>query len=131
MPISFIIFLFTLFLSSLGCHPPFDEAKFKMYYDKLHAYDICGNDRSNVDCLKKHGWTLDKRDLAEVEEKAGNSKTELRKKEWAYFIGKYQPGDEIWFFQTPPETWGALMGTEGYMLKRDNIVLSEIWTALN
>ncbi|MDI1476866.1 hypothetical protein [Polyangium sp. y55x31] len=38
---------------------------------------------------------------------------------WADFLGLMAPGDELWFFTSPPELWQSLAGVAGYAIVRD------------
>lgn len=37
-----------------------------------------------------------------------------------------QPGDEIWTFETPPETWSAGVGRAGYAVVRDGQIVGNV-----
>jgi hypothetical protein len=37
---------------------------------------------------------------------------------WAAFVGQMAPGDELWFFTSPPEPWRSLAGAAGYAIVR-------------
>jgi hypothetical protein len=41
------------------------------------------------------------------------------RQEWTAFLGQMAPGDEIWFFTSPPELWQGLAGAAGYAIVRD------------
>lgn len=38
---------------------------------------------------------------------------------WAAFVDQMGPGDELWFFTSPPELWQSLAGVSGYAIVRD------------
>jgi hypothetical protein len=39
--------------------------------------------------------------------------------QWAAFLSNMAPGDELWFFTSPPELWQSLAGAAGYAIVRD------------
>lgn len=41
---------------------------------------------------------------------------------WDEFFGFFEDGDEIWEFCSPLEDWEQLMGSEGYVLIKENQV---------
>lgn len=50
--------------------------------------------------------------------------------EWRGMTGP-QPGDEIWLFRSPDESWEQLMGTEGHCLLRNGAIVDGYVTAVN
>jgi hypothetical protein len=58
---------------------------------------------------------------------------DLLDEEWAEFSELYQPGDELWYFRTPPETWTGfpLGGMEGYAMVRNGKLIAEIFTSIS
>ena len=46
-------------------------------------------------------------------------------------LTSFQDGDDIWHYVTPPATWEALMGSEGYMLMRKNEKIAVVWIVIN
>jgi hypothetical protein len=51
--------------------------------------------------------------------------------QWEALKGKMCPGDEIWTFSSPTETWRKLIGRGGIALVRDGKVISTIITRMN
>jgi hypothetical protein len=47
------------------------------------------------------------------------------------FREKCEEGDELYFYRSDANSWGSLMGSEGYVLIRDNKVVAKIVTVLN
>jgi hypothetical protein len=45
---------------------------------------------------------------------------------WREFIGQMAAGDELWFFESPTETWGNLAGRAGYALVRSGHVIDSL-----
>ena len=41
------------------------------------------------------------------------------------------PGDELWSYSSPPETWNHMMGRRGIALQRDGRTIAEILTLMN
>jgi hypothetical protein len=41
------------------------------------------------------------------------------------------PGDELWTYFSPPESWKLMMGTAGIVLVRDSRIISEVETMCN
>jgi hypothetical protein len=45
---------------------------------------------------------------------------------WRAFISQMIAGDELWFFESPPETWSSLSGRAGYALARAGHLVDSI-----
>lgn len=43
----------------------------------------------------------------------------------------FRPGDEVWTFCSPPRTWAALMGRQGFAFVRDGVPYEQIITVMN
>ena len=52
-------------------------------------------------------------------------------REWAAFKASMRPGDELWTFSSPEESWRALAGRGGIALVRGGQVVDSIVTILN
>jgi hypothetical protein len=52
-------------------------------------------------------------------------------KEWRELLAQMQEGDELWEFESPPETWENLAGRQGIALIRDCKVVAVIVTLMN
>jgi hypothetical protein len=52
-------------------------------------------------------------------------------KQWQRIKEQMQPGDELYKFRSPPETWANLAGRAGIALVRDGKVIDTLLTALN
>ena len=51
--------------------------------------------------------------------------------QWRHLKRSWRPGDEIWYFDSPPETWQVLAGRRGYALVRDGVAFESSTTMLN
>ena len=51
--------------------------------------------------------------------------------EWQQLLATMQEGDELWEFESPPETWENLAGRKGIALIRDCRVVAVIVTLMN
>jgi hypothetical protein len=49
----------------------------------------------------------------------------------AEFRGRLLPGDELYYYNSYPEDWDRLLGSEGYAIVRDGEVLDTLVTKLN
>jgi len=54
-----------------------------------------------------------------------------QKREWERIKLRMLPGDELWTFSSPPDTWQALAGRMGVALVRDGHVIAHAITAMN
>jgi len=45
---------------------------------------------------------------------------------WRRFVGQMVPGDELWWFESPPETWKGLAGSAGYALVRSGQIVAQL-----
>jgi hypothetical protein len=45
---------------------------------------------------------------------------------WRVFISQMGAGDELWFFESPPETWAGLAGAAGYALVRAGRIIDTV-----
>jgi len=52
-------------------------------------------------------------------------------REWEEFKASMLPGDEIWTFSSPPETWQHLAGRAGLALVRKGVPIRTIVTVMN
>ena len=50
---------------------------------------------------------------------------------WRQFIPQMLPGDELWSFESPPETWAALAGAAGYAIVRSGRVIASLSSRRN
>ena len=46
-------------------------------------------------------------------------------------LAKLREGDELWWYQTPQETWDMLCGREGFAIVRGGAIVDFIFTAIN
>jgi hypothetical protein len=51
--------------------------------------------------------------------------------QWQALLAKAEPGDELWEFSSPPESWQRLMGMAGIALVRNGEVIDSFVTAMN
>lgn len=54
-----------------------------------------------------------------------------RATEWEAFIALAEPGDALWYFSSPKESWGSLSGRSGFALVRAGAVIAAIVTAMS
>ncbi len=52
-------------------------------------------------------------------------------REWQRLAAQMRPGDELWEFCSPPETWEHLAGRAGLALVRDGAILDTIIMMVN
>lgn len=105
-----------------GC-PEFGAHLRKENYRKQVATWICGRPLS-VDNLEKQAPAVSK------------GRTPLREfgfgsVQWQKIKSQMQPGDELYRFRSPPETWANLRGRAGIVLVRDGKVIEMLVTSLN
>ena len=50
---------------------------------------------------------------------------------WLRVKKQMRPGDTLWYYKSPPETWAGLYGREGYLLVRDCRVVADYLFAEN
>ena len=43
----------------------------------------------------------------------------------------FQSGDQCWHYCSKEELWAACMGSEGYLLVRDNVIIDRIVSRMN
>ena len=60
----------------------------------------------------------------------GRPLTELAA-DWTALKARMLPGDEVWYFESGPESWRQLAGREGYALVRDGDVIEALVTGMN
>jgi hypothetical protein len=80
-----------------------------------------------------HPWLQNRVTFAEIDSIYGNSPSENFRREYHEFKAQFQEGDELWYFCSPPESWGkkCLAGRAGYMLIRKGEVVASIVTLMN
>ena len=75
-------------------------------------------------------WKIQAVTIADVE--AGKTKGDKPSGEkWEKFKTGIRPGDELWYFCSPAETWQQLAGRRGYAILRDGRVVDHVLTKLN
>lgn len=60
-----------------------------------------------------------------------DAETNFPGKEWQELVSGMRPGDELWEYRSPPDSWDALAGCAGYALVRDGEVIDDIVTVMN
>jgi hypothetical protein len=50
---------------------------------------------------------------------------------WLVVKAAMKPGDELWYYKSPPSTWAGLYGREGYLLSRNCRVIADYLYAEN
>lgn len=45
---------------------------------------------------------------------------------WHAFVGRMTDGDELWYFESPAETWAGLSGAAGYALVRSGQIIDSL-----
>jgi hypothetical protein len=50
---------------------------------------------------------------------------------WTAFLKRIKPGDELWEFCSPPETWHNRRGREGVAMVRRGKVVRSVITRMN
>ena len=71
-------------------------------------------------------WLDEKISLDEAE----GARSGLRDK-WAELKAQMKPGDEIWTFASPPESWKHLAGRSGFALVRNGVAIMTIVIMMN
>lgn len=51
--------------------------------------------------------------------------------QWERMKRDLQPGDELWEFCSPPDTWQNLCGRKGIAIVRDGTIVAHLTTALS
>lgn len=55
----------------------------------------------------------------------------LQNAKWEALKLRMRPGDELWMYQSPPDSWKAMHGRMGIALVRNGKVIDSILTAMN
>ena len=50
---------------------------------------------------------------------------------WKKLVAQMTPGDELWEFSSPPESWADFMGLAGIVLVRQGEIVDQILTSMN
>lgn len=104
--------------------PEFGAGVRKISYCELVATWIEGGPLS-IDDLEK--WSLSK----ESKECPQLHSFGIGSREWQRIKLQMQPGDELYKFRSPPETWAIMAGRAGIALVRDGKVIEMLITSLN
>ena len=51
--------------------------------------------------------------------------------EWKQLIAAMRPGDELWEFNSPEDTWKHLAGRAGFAVVRDGNLIASLVTMMN
>ena len=52
-------------------------------------------------------------------------------RDWVRLLSRMREGDELWEYDSPPETWGYLCGRAGYAVVRQGKVVAVLETEMN
>lgn len=77
-------------------------------------------------------WLRQRTTVAEVE--AGFKPQQLSAswlEDWKALVATMQPGDELWSYCSPPDSWHQLAGRAGYAVVRQGEVIDVILTMMN
>ena len=75
------------------------------------------------------GWLEKKTSIAAVEAEYGTFQGLAD--QWRAFKAAMQPGDEIWWFSSPADSWAALAGRAGLALVRSGAPIRCMVTLMN
>lgn len=53
------------------------------------------------------------------------------RQEWAEFTACVQEGDELWLFNSPPQTWAIMAGRAGVAIVRSGELVKTFTTRMN
>lgn len=53
------------------------------------------------------------------------------RQDWKQLIAEMQPGDELWEFESPLDTWQHLCGRAGFAIVRNNNPIASLVTRMN
>jgi len=87
--------------------------------DNLDARDVCLREMSALELSDDN-----KRKLVEKSEQVKRWQVE----KWKPFVADLQPGDEVWRFRSPPETWSSFCGCAGYVVLRCGKIIRSLTT---
>jgi hypothetical protein len=74
-------------------------------------------------------WLHKQVSVTEVEDDIKNS--ELFVSRWNHLKAGLQPGDEVWSFVSPADTWKHLTGRAGYVIVREGRLVDGMVTMMN
>lgn len=75
-------------------------------------------------------WELVDAGPAQVEEFVAGIKPKFRT-EWQKFISAALPGDSLWAFRSPRETWNDLAGRAGFAIVRNGKPVAALMTMIS
>jgi hypothetical protein len=117
------VWLLGVIITLCGCLPSKPQAS--QPEDTMPAEIKKGSDEDLI--LR---WKIQAVTIADVE--VGKTKFDKPSgKEWEKFKTGIRPGDELWYFCSPPETWQQLAGWRGYAIIRDGRVVDHYTTRVN
>jgi hypothetical protein len=102
----------------------------KDYIKKTWGLDKC-KDISDINCMKSKGWEYKQKSLKYVKRKLKNATSERFIKDRDDFYLKYKEGDIIYFYNSSKITWERSMGSQGYIIIRNDSLIAEITTMVN
>ena len=115
------IFIALIIIFLLGCSHkllPLTEQPFST------AFDISYDPNRDESYVSKE-WLKNKVPLKEMDSKFKESIIWIRLRNLLF------EGDEIWYFDSPRETWHKFAGRRGYAIVRDGKTIGGFFTALN
>ena len=77
-------------------------------------------------------WLRARANVEEIDELIASSPEKFRERcGWNEIRANLKPGDEIWHYESPQETWDKLRGRAGICVRRDGKVIEAIQTRMN
>lgn len=67
----------------------------------------------------------------DVTDVADSPLRQMFRQDWIQFRSNYENGDELYFFKTDTKSWRRLAGRKGYILIRQDKIVTRIVTAMN
>jgi hypothetical protein len=95
-------------------------------------FDVCPRHTSEIPIPTD--WLIKKISIAQAEADNQSIRDDpfgFMNREWGALKAEIKPGDELWSFVSPKDSWQRLAGRMGVALIRDSKVIKAIFTCIN
>ncbi|HLV81572.1 MAG TPA: hypothetical protein VKT32_14895 [Chthonomonadaceae bacterium] len=75
-------------------------------------------------------WLYQQVSLEEIE-KSADLPVPADSAAWTAFLAQMRPGDQLWYFISPPDTWRHLAGRLGYVILRAGQQVAQMIIMMN
>lgn len=103
---------------------------FKLLFNKTEIIKKCLIRKIDPDEIEE-AFELEHQEFYNEPSDGSGLSQRFMENEWKLFIEKKLPNDELWFYRLPTEYWQCNQGYQGYVILREEEIVSNIITKRN